>query len=82
MMQNGSERRPEISSDMTILDIVSRYRSTESVFKKYDDTAGVCLCCQALFDPLNEVADKYGLDLNLLIDDLVAAASEKPCNTV
>lgn len=77
-MQN--EPRLEISSDMTILDIVARYPSTVNVFKKYDNAAGVCLCCQALFETLREVAHNYGLDLNPLIDDLIAAATDKSHN--
>jgi hypothetical protein len=78
MMQN--EPTLEISPDMTILEIVGRYPATESVFKKYDRSAGVCLCCQALFEPLRDIADNYGLDLNLLIDDLMAAATDKSHN--
>jgi len=48
---------------MTVLDIVSRYRETEAVFKRYDAVAGECICCNALFDTLKDVADKYRLDL-------------------
>lgn len=55
---------------MTVLDIVSRYRSTEAVFKKYDALAGECICCNALFEPLKTVAARYGLDLGQLIRDL------------
>ncbi len=61
---------------MTILDIVFQFRQTESVFKQYDEKAGVCLCCQALFEPLEEVADKYNLDLKQLIADLTNAVTE------
>jgi iron-sulfur cluster repair protein YtfE (RIC family) len=67
---------PSITADMTILDIVSRYRQTEAVFKEYDKKAGACLCCQALFDCLKEVANKYGLDLNHLLADLEMIARE------
>jgi hypothetical protein len=59
---------------MTILDVVSRYRQTEAVFKQYDKKAGVCLCCHALFDPLKKVAHNYGLNLSDLISDLKASA--------
>jgi hypothetical protein len=61
---------------MTILDLVSRYRQTEAVFKQYDEKAGVCLCCEALFDPLKDVADKYHLDLAKLTADLRAAIED------
>jgi hypothetical protein len=70
-----SGERPVIDPGMTILDVLSKYRQTESVFKQYDEKAGACLCCQALFDPLKDVADKYGLDLRQLIADLTAAAA-------
>jgi hypothetical protein len=57
---------------MTVLGIVERYPKTEAVFKKYDGQAGVCLCCQALFEPVDEMAKRYGLNLGLLLDDLNA----------
>ncbi|MBN2034464.1 MAG: hypothetical protein JW836_14415 [Deltaproteobacteria bacterium] len=55
---------------MTILDVVSRYAQTEAVFKQYDQEAGVCLCCKALFDSIKDVAEKYGLDLSRFLADL------------
>ena len=58
---------------MTILDVVSRYRQTEAVFKQYDEKAGACLCCEALFDPLEDIANKYSLDLDELLSDLEQA---------
>ena len=74
MNRDESGARPAINPDMTILDIVSQHRQTESVFKQYDEKAGVCLCCQALFDPLRDVSQKYGLNLSRMIADLTAAA--------
>ena len=65
-----------ISPDMTVLDIVSRHRETEAVFKKYDEAAGECICCQALFDSLEKVSEKYGLDLKRLLSDLEEAADQ------
>ena len=62
----------QIHSEMTVLDIVSRYRKTEAVFKQYDKQAGSCICCQALFEPLSKVAVKYGLNLKKLMADLDA----------
>jgi hypothetical protein len=64
-----------ISPDMTILEVLYRFRQTEQVFRRYDAAAGVCLCCQALFDSLEEVAQKYGPDLKRLLDDLDETAS-------
>ena len=65
-----------IHQEMTVLDVVSRYRETEAVFKQYDEWAGECICCQALFEPLRNVAAKYGLDLEKLITDLETAADQ------
>lgn len=55
---------------MTVLDIVSRFKSTEKVFKRWDNKAGECICCNSLFDPLSTVAKKYNLDLADLISEL------------
>lgn len=62
---------------MAVLDIVSRYRATETVFKRWDRRAGVCICCQALFDTLQQVADRYGLELDRLLAELNAAADSQ-----
>ncbi len=59
-----------IRRDMTVLEVVSRYRQTEKVFKKYDAHAGECICCQALFETLESVAEKYDLDLDKLLLEL------------
>jgi hypothetical protein len=64
-----------IHADMTVLDVVSKYRQTEDVFNKYDEQAGECICCQALFDPLKDVAERYKLDLERLMADLESAAN-------
>ena len=70
MRETLSNKKNLIHPDMTILDVVSRYRQTEIIFKKYDEKAGVCVCCEALFESLRNVAIKYGLDLEKLITDL------------
>ncbi len=83
MTSYKSDEIPSINADMTIVDVVSRYRRTEVVFKQYDGKAGACLCCQALFDPLKDVANKYGLDLDQFVADLELAArgSEGPLDS-
>ena len=63
-----------IEPRMTVLDIVHRYRSTEAVFKRWDSKAGECICCQALFDTVQQVVDRYGLDLDQLMAELNAVA--------
>lgn len=62
-----------ITEDMTVLDIVSLYPETESIFKSYDSLAGECICCRMLFASLRETADTYNLDLNRLIAELNAS---------
>jgi hypothetical protein len=74
----SSDRRPVITPDMTLLDVVSRYRSTEPVFRRYDEQAGECLLCQALFETVKGVAGKYHLNLDRLLDDLVRGARVEP----
>jgi hypothetical protein len=64
-----------ITPEITILEVLSQYRWTEQVFRRYDAAAGVCLCCQALFDSLDEAARKYGLNLESLLADLEQAAN-------
>jgi len=59
---------------MTVLDVVSKYRQTETIFKRYDQKAGECICCQALFETLKDMAARYRLDLERLLSDLNKAA--------
>ena len=67
-----------IQPNMTVLDIVATFSATEAVFKKWDDKAGECICCNALFDPLEAVAEKYGFELSDLLADLNEAAECNP----
>ncbi|NWG01934.1 MAG: hypothetical protein HXY44_03625 [Syntrophaceae bacterium] len=64
-----------ITPNMTVLEVIDRYRTTESVFKKYDEQAGVCICCQALFETIGDVATKYRLNLDQFLLDLEDAIS-------
>lgn len=63
-----------IEPGMTVLDIVSTYSATQEVFKRWDDRAGECICCNALFESLDAVAEKYNLDLSALVQDLKKVA--------
>ena len=73
MNKTRSQEESPVHADMTILDIVSQFRKTEAVFRKYDEKARVCLCCEALFEPLKSIAEKYRLNLENLLADLNAA---------
>jgi hypothetical protein len=68
----GSSNR--ITPDMTILDIVARWEPTQAVFSSYDAQAGECICCNALFESVQAVATRYGLDLERLLRELTVAA--------
>ncbi len=70
MVEKVLKKDHKIRSEMTVLDVVSRYRKTEAVFKQYDKQAGVCICCQTLFEPLSRVAVRYGFNLEKLLEDL------------
>jgi hypothetical protein len=75
---NDTEKAREIVPEMTVLDVIYRWRSTLEVFKKYSEPAGVCISCEALFETVGEVARRYGLDLNSLLADLRAEAHSEP----
>lgn len=81
-MTHKSEKSSLISAiepGMIVLDIVSTYSATQEVFKSWDDRAGECICCNALFESLEMVAEKYNLDLAALVRDLHnAAGNAKP----
>ncbi|MGB9628865.1 MAG: hypothetical protein ACPL6D_09400 [Thermodesulfobacteriota bacterium] len=70
MNEVNGKKEDRITPWMTVLEIVDRYPNTVSILKKYDDQAGVCICCHALFETLKEVAKKYRLDLDQLLLDL------------
>ena len=68
-----------ISPNMTVLEVIQQHRSTEAVFKALEAETGHCICCEALFDPLEQVARQYSLDLADLRARLEkAAANPKP----
>jgi hypothetical protein len=62
-----------IRPEMTVLDVISRFRRTEAVFRKYDEKAGECICCNALFEPLKNLAAKYDLNLDNLLQEIEAS---------
>jgi hypothetical protein len=74
MSKVSSKEKKHILPEMTVLDVVSRYKGGEAIFRKYEEQAGVCICCQALFETLRDVANKYNIDLETLLTDLEAFA--------
>jgi hypothetical protein len=83
-MTDKSENSSLISAiepGMTVLDIVSTYSAAQEVFKSWDDRAGECICCNALFESLETVAEKYNLDLAALVQELRNAARNSRAST-
>jgi len=74
-MTRESESEVTIASDTLLLDIVSRWPATETVFRRYDEVAGVCLCCTCLFDTIEDVASRFSLDLKVFLRDIEKAAA-------
>lgn len=70
MASTGRSFTPE----MSILDVVADCRETEAVFARYSERVGRCLCCEALFDTLQDVARAYGFEVATLIAELEEAA--------
>ena len=75
MNETDLRKDRQITPDMTVLDVVHRHPKTEAVFKKYDEQAGACICCQALFEAIGDVAARYKLDLNRFLSELEDAIS-------
>ena len=65
-----SEEKKTISADTILLDVVSQWPATEAVIKKYDEKAGVCLCCSCLFDTIEDVTARFALDRDAFLSEL------------
>jgi len=75
-MSVKSEENKAISEDTILLDVVSNWPATETAIKKYDEKAGVCLCCSCLFDTIGDVAARFSLDGKAFLSDLQKAAEQ------
>lgn len=65
-----------ITKDEEVLDVVEKYPAAQAIFEKYDERAGECICCSALFQTIEEVAAKYFFDLGTFLEDINRAAME------
>jgi hypothetical protein len=63
------------TKDKKVLDAAERYPTTQSIFEKYHEQAGECMCGSGLLRTREEVAAKYSIDLEALLDDINSAAS-------
>ncbi|WP_347490301.1 DUF1858 domain-containing protein [Desulfoscipio sp. XC116] len=59
-----------LTKDMTILDLAEKHPESLQVFKAYDHCLDVCICCESLFETLERVCDKYGIDLDKLMTEI------------
>ena len=74
-IQKGQDRTvnaPEITPETKMIDVISRYRQTESTFRRLNEQAGTCVCCQGLFLSLRETAERFGFNLETLMNELYA----------
>lgn len=53
-----------ITAATTVLELVELHPETELVFDHYSRITGICICCEALFCPLREVAERYEIDID------------------
>jgi hypothetical protein len=60
-----------------VLSVVERHPATQAVFEAYEAQAGECICCNALFRSIEEVAAEYCLDLETFLEDINRAAREE-----
>lgn len=59
-----------IKKDMTILDLAEKHPESVQVFKVYDRRFNVCICCESLFKTLEQVCEKYGINLDKLLEEI------------
>jgi hypothetical protein len=74
MNQSSQTHQGPVTPGMTLVEVMSQWRSSEAIFQAYEPQAGTCLRCHALFETLEEAAQKYHLDLDQLLADLNALA--------
>ncbi|HDP25660.1 MAG TPA: hypothetical protein ENN34_09475 [Deltaproteobacteria bacterium] len=66
-----------IKKDMSVLDVLLEHPESERVFKTYEQRTGHCICCNSLFETIESISVKYGLDIDALIKDLREAVRSK-----
>ena len=77
-MEEKDRAKTIIHPDMTVLDVILACPETEAVFKSYDEQAGECICCAALFDSVRDMTERYGLNTDELMVRLKSAAGADP----
>lgn len=59
-----------VTLQTTVLELLELHPETEAVFKQYTRSTGICICCEALFCTISEVAKRYEIDCDELISKL------------
>lgn len=65
-----------VTNEQVVLDLVEEHHATQAGFEKYGKQAVGCICCSALFDSIEQVGAKYGLDLERYLDDINRAVDD------
>ncbi len=66
-----------ITAATPILDIISRHRQTEGIFKSLEAETGRCICCEGLFLSLGEASARFGFDLNSVLMNINGVINDK-----
>lgn len=45
--------------EMSLLDIMAKWENTQDIIKSYDSQAKTCLCCNHLFETLEQVCNQF-----------------------
>ncbi len=67
----------DVSAEMTVLDLISTFKETQEVIRAFDAQAGECILCNSLFDSLRGMTEKYGLDLNIVMQEVRRVAHKQ-----
>ncbi|MBN1664440.1 MAG: hypothetical protein JW943_12640 [Deltaproteobacteria bacterium] len=59
-----------VTSETTLIDIISGHRETEQIFRRLEEETGTCVCCEGLFLSLREAAEKFGFDLEMVLSEI------------
>jgi len=59
-----------VTLQSTVLELLELHPETEAVFERYTRRIGICICCEALFCTISEVAKRYEINSDELISRL------------
>lgn len=59
-----------VTLQTSMLELLELHPETEAVFEQYTRRIGICICCEALFCTIGEVANRYEIESDELISRL------------